>query len=283
LTIWGEFAGLDFAVETFDVGGIATRSLRAGTGPDVVFLHGASGHLESFARNLAPQVRAGYRVHALDLVGHGYTAGLGHNIEIADYLSHLRAFLDLRGVGAAHLVGHSLGGWIAARAAASWPDRVASLQLIAAGGLRADPVVMARITESVRQAVTADDPELTRARLASAMVVPDPGLDELAAIRHAVFHAPGFAGRLPELLCLQEPEIRHRNLLGLDELAGIACPTLVVAGRDDPITALGDAETMAATIAGARLEVLAPCGHWPHFERSERYNPVSTALLRSAG
>ena len=42
-------------------------------GPDVVFLHGTSGHFEAFSRNVVPHVEAGFRVDAIDMLGHGYT------------------------------------------------------------------------------------------------------------------------------------------------------------------------------------------------------------------
>ncbi len=61
-----------------------------------------------------------------------------------------------------------------------------------------------------------------------------------------------------------------------DLLPGIACPTLVVCGRQDQLTPLALSEEMATAIPGAVLEVVEDCGHLPALERPE----VTTALLR---
>lgn len=66
------------------------------------------------------------------MLGHGYTGKPDKPYEIADYVTHLVDYLDAVGVGAAHIVGESLGGWVGARAAVEHPERVLSLQLLCA-------------------------------------------------------------------------------------------------------------------------------------------------------
>ena len=53
LSIWGELGDVDHEVRHVDVGGVRTRVLRAGSGPDLILLHGTGGHLEAYARNIA--------------------------------------------------------------------------------------------------------------------------------------------------------------------------------------------------------------------------------------
>ena len=62
--------------------------------PDVVFLHGTSGHLEAFTRNVTAHVEAGFRVHAIDMLGHGYTDKPRYPYEIPRYVDHLADYLD---------------------------------------------------------------------------------------------------------------------------------------------------------------------------------------------
>ncbi|MCU1489588.1 MAG: alpha/beta hydrolase [Acidimicrobiaceae bacterium] len=283
MSIWTDLIGVPFCLGPVDAGGTETRALVAGReSPDVVFLHGTSGHLEAFSRNLGPHVAAGYRCHAIDLLGHGYTAGPGHPYEILDYVEHLIAYLDAQQIATAHLVGESLGGWVAARAAVLFPERVASLQLVAAGGTKADPAVMRRIKESTTEAVLTDDPSLTRRRLELLMFDPADVSDELVAVRHRIYHQPSFQANLANLLCLQEMEVRTRNLLSTAELGRIACPTLVVWGTNNPFGAVPEASAMAAAIPGAALEVFPECGHWPQHEHAEEYNALSVAFLAKA-
>ncbi len=283
MTFWTDLTGTTISVDWVDAGGLRTRSLQAGPidGEPVVFLHGTSGHLEAFVRNIGPHAAAGYRVHAIDMAGHGYTEGPDQDYEIDVYLRHLVAYLDAVGLDRAHLVGESLGGWVAGRLAAARPDRVRSLQLVAAGGTRANPAVMARIKESTTRAVTDDDIDFTRQRLELLMHDPANVSDELVAVRHAIYHQPAFVKALAHLLCLQTMEVRERNLLTAEELGRITTPTLVVWGRQNPFGDVPEAHAMHAAIAGSRLELFDACGHWPQHEHADRFNALSLEFLAS--
>ncbi len=123
ISIWGELADIDHELRHVDVAGVRTRVLRAGSGPDLVLLHGTGGHLEAYARDIAG-LAADFRVTAYDMVGHGWS-DLPDRPYTIDVLSeHLVGLMDALGIGAAHLSGESLGGWVAAWTAAHHPDRV---------------------------------------------------------------------------------------------------------------------------------------------------------------
>ncbi|HWG23123.1 alpha/beta fold hydrolase [Actinospica sp.] len=283
MTIWTELSPLPFRVEYADANGVRTRALRAGDpeAPAVVFLHGTSGHLEAFTRNIA--AHADYDVHAVDMLGHGYTGKPARPYEIADYVAHLLDYLDAVGVERAHVVGESLGGWVGARAAIEHPERVLSLQLLCAGGTVANPKVMDRIKSSTLQAVTSDDVDLTRRRLRLLMADDADATEELVEVRHAIYHAPDFVANVENLLSLQEMERRKRNLLRRGDLARITQPTLIVWGRQNPFGEVPEANAMHEAIGGSRLELFEDCGHWPQHEKAELYNPISLEFLRKAG
>jgi 2-hydroxy-6-oxonona-2,4-dienedioate hydrolase len=278
VTFWTDLTGTPFALRTVDAGGVPTRALTAGAGEEVVFLHGTSGHLEAFVRTL-PAHAERYSCHAIDMLGHGYTGKPDHPYEIPRYVEHLLAYLDAAGIERAHLVGESLGGWVAAWLASERPERVATLQLVAAGGTKADPTIMERIRRSTEEAVRTDDVGLTRKRLE--LLVHDPAdvTDELVAVRHAIYHQPGFVANLHNLLCLQDVETRQRNLLRPDRLGRITAPTLVVWGRQNPFGEVPEAHALAGAVPGARLELLDECGHWPQHEQVERYTTLSLEFL----
>ena len=280
MSIWTDLSGIPFRIDFVDAAGIQTRALIAGAGEEVIFMHGTSGHLEAFSRNIAPHAEAGYQCHAIDALGHGYTGKPDYHYEIPRYGEHVLAYLDTQGIEKAHLAGESLGGWTAAWLAINHPGRVQSLQLIAAGGTRANPEIMQRIKQSTARAVQEDDIELTRKRLHLLMY--DPGKDvseELVHIRHAIYHQPDFTGNLHNLLCLQEMEIRQRNLLRPKQLNKIKAPTLVVWGRENPFGEVPEAHEMQRNIPGSRLELFEQCGHWPQHEQHQRYNALAIAFL----
>lgn len=282
MSIWTDLTGIDFEVETVDAGGVPTRALIAGEEgrPDVVFLHGTSGHLEAFTRNIRPHVEAGYRCHAIDMLGHGYTGKPDRPYEIADYARHVVDYLDAQGIATAHLVGESLGGWVSAWIVTDHPGRTRTLQLVAAGGTKADPAIMERIRTSTLAAVRSDDIDLTRKRLH--LLMHDPAADvseELVEVRHAIYHHPDFVANVENLLSLQDMERRQRNLLRPDRMARIDVPTLVVWGQENPFGAVPEAQAMHEAISGSRLELFDACGHWPQHEQADRFNALSIAFL----
>jgi 2-hydroxy-6-oxonona-2,4-dienedioate hydrolase len=289
MTIWTDLTGISFHLEVVDAGGVPTRALIAGPDlgvdadgdvPEVIFLHGTSGHLEAFSRNIVPHVQAGFRCHAIDMLGHGYTGKPDFNYEIPRYVEHLVDYMDARGIESAHLVGESLGGWVSGWLASEQPERVRSLQLVAAGGTKANPEIMERIKGSTTRAVNEDDLDLTRQRLHLLMYDGDKDVsEELVEIRHAIYHTPEFKANLHNLLCLQEMEIRQRNLMRPERLAKISVPTLVVWGNENPFGEVPEATAMHEAIDGSRLELIGKCGHWPQHEQSEIFNPMSIEFI----
>jgi 2-hydroxy-6-oxonona-2,4-dienedioate hydrolase len=279
MTFWNDLARETFELGYVDANGIRTRSLRAGEGEQVIFLHGTTGHLEAFVRNIASHSER-FRCHAIDMLGHGYTDKPDYPYRIPRYVEHLLAYLDAEGIERAHLVGESLGGWVAGRLAADHPDRVARLTLVAPGGTVANPAVMERIKSSTRAAVESGDIALTRKRLELLMFDPAKDIsDELVENRHAIYSQDSFRGALGNLLCLQELDARKEDLLSEEQMARIEAPTLIVWGRQNPFGEVPEAERMQASIRGSRLELFESCGHWPQHEHADRFNELNRAFL----
>jgi 2-hydroxy-6-oxonona-2,4-dienedioate hydrolase len=279
VTIWTELADLAHAVDFVDAGGLRTRALTAGSGEDVIFLHGTSGHLEAFVRNI-PAHAERYRCHAIDMMGHGYTDGPDEPYRIARYVRHVLDYMAAQGIEWAHFVGESLGGWVAGRLAADHPDRVGALTLVAPGGTVANPAVMERIKTSTRAAVRTDDIELTRKRLH--LLMHDPVKDvseELVQVRHAIYHRPAFVAAIDRLLALQEMENRRPDLLTEEQMGAIRAATLIVWGAENPFGEIPEAERMHRSITGSRLEIFDRCGHWPQHEHAERFNQLHLGFL----
>jgi len=290
MTFWTGLQALPFRLAVCDAGGIPTRYLEAG--PDagsgartVIFLHGVNGHLEVFAKNVAAHA-AEYRVLALDLLGHGYTGKPDHDYEIAHYIDHVLAFMDAAGVDRASLVGTSLGGWISARIAAQAPERVETLSLVSSGGLTAYTAVMDKLrtlgTQAAAATKGADDDGRAAVRARLEFVIKDKALvsEELVEARWRIYQQPDYKAALPHILCLQDMEVRARNLLNEEELAQITARTLVLWTEDDPTATLADGKRYADAIPGARFEVFNKSSHMPQFEEPERFNALHLTFLR---
>lgn len=277
-TVWGELGALAHRVEYVHAAGWSTRCLVAGEGEVLFLLPGTGGHLEAYARNI-PALAQHYRVIAYDYPGHGYTSLSDHDLELPEYVEHLAALMDAYGVERAHLSGESLGGWVAVKFAATYPDRVSRIVLNTPGGTMARPEVMARIRELSQAA--ADDPsrDRVRSRLEWLMAHPESVTEELIDIRQGIYARPGFSASMTHILCLQDPEIRARNLISDEELQSISVPALVVWTSDDPSGPAGAGIHMAEMIPAGRFELIEDAGHWPQWEQWQQFNTLVLEFL----
>jgi 2-hydroxy-6-oxonona-2,4-dienedioate hydrolase len=216
---------------------------------------------------------------SIDMLGHGYTDKPGHPLEVCHYVDHLLAFLDAIGVERAHLSGESLGGWVVSRAAVDHPDKVGRLVLNTAGGSQADPEVMKRIITLSMAAAENPTWETVQARIKWLMADKSKDYDDLVASRQRVYRQPGFVSAMRDIMALQDPEIRARNILGPSDYGSITAPTLVLWTSDDPTADVTEGRRIAAMIPGARFEVMSGCGHWPQYEDAKTFNRLHVEFL----
>lgn len=279
-SVWSDLQGVPFVQGYLDAGGVRTRYLHAGdeSKPPLILLHGSGGHAEAYVRNLEAHAEH-FSTWSIDMLGHGYTDKPGHPLEIRHYRDHLFAFMAAIGVDRAHLSGESLGGWVVSRAAADHPERVDRLVLNTAGGSQADPEVMKRIITLSMAA--ADNPtwETVQARIKWLMADKSKDYADLVASRQRVYRQPGFAAAMSDIMALQDPDIRARNLLGPKEYGSITAPTLVLWTSDDPTADVTEGRRIASMIPGARFEVMSGCGHWPQYEDTKTFDPLHIDFL----
>jgi 2-hydroxy-6-oxonona-2,4-dienedioate hydrolase len=303
MTLWTDVADVDYSIRHIQVNSWSTRVLECGVlecgvlergvlergvlergvlerraGTPLILMHGTGGHLEAYTRNLRA-LAARHRVIAYDFPGHGWTTMAATDLEIDDYIAHLLGLLDTLSVGRAHLCGESLGGWVALKFAARHPDRVGRLILNTPGGTMATPEVMERI-RSLSQAA-ADDPsqERVRARLEWLMADPRSVTDELVAIRQAIYSRPGFPESMAHILCLQDPQVRQRNLVTDTELAATTAPALVIWTSDDPSGPAKAGLNMAERLPAGEFQLIDHAGHWPQWEQREQFDKLVLEFL----
>ena len=279
-SVWSDLQGVPFEQGYLNAEGVRTRYLRAGDPdqPVLVLLHGSGGHAEAYVRNLASHAEH-FWTWSIDMLGHGYTDKPGHPLEIPHYVKHLMAVVRTIGADRIKLSGESLGGWVAARAAIDHPDVIERLVLNTAGGSQADPAVMKRIISLSMAA--AEDPawETVQARIKWLMADKSKDYDDLVASRQRIYRQPEFASAMRDIMALQDPDIRARNLLGPAEYGSIVAPTMVLWTSDDPTADVPEGRRIASMIPGARFEVMPGCGHWPQYEDAKTFNRLHLDFL----
>lgn len=229
--------------------------------PVVVFIHGAGMDSSVWALHSRWFSHHGWSVLAVDLPGHGRSAGPAL-LSIAAMADWVIGLLDHLGVGKAALVGHSMGSLVALDAAARHGTRVSALGLI--GAAMAMPVHAALLDAAANNDRAAIDMVSlwghgTRATQGGSTA---PGLWML--------------GGAVRLLEKAKPGVLHNDLAacnayddGATAAAKIACPTLIIAGQRDAMTPLKAAQALAAKVAGAHLTVLNGAGHMLMAERPD--------------
>jgi len=268
--IWGELSDVEHELRFVDVDGVRTRVLRAGSGPELILLHGTGGHLEAYARDVAG-LAADFRVTAYDMVGHGWS-DLPDRPYTIDVLSdHLLGLMDALGIDSAHLSGESLGGWVTAWTAAYHPERVERLVLNTPGNIADKPEVMVKMRESTLAAVRDPSDETVRRRVEFLFHDTSMVTDELVNLRRAVYGRPGFLRAIENTLVLQDPLVRKDFAWDPGWVGQITAPTLLLWTDHDPTGGLDEAAMLQSWLSDARLHVIEDAGHWPQWEKPAEF------------
>lgn len=236
--------------------------------PVMVFLHGSG--MDHTVWQLPARYFAwhGHSVLAPDLPGHGRSEG-PPLASVAQMATWVGALLDAAGVRTAALVGHSMGGAIAMEAAAALGERVSRLALFGTAAsipVNRDLLSAARETPDVAYAMMTAWAHGARAKLGGN---PAPGL-WMTGGAMALFARNG-AGVLSTAL-----EACNAWKTGADAARKLRCPTLVVLGTSDIMTATKSGRELAGMIGGSQLVVIEGCGH---MMLSEAPDAVLDALI----
>ncbi len=233
------------------VNGRPVRYGVVGAGEPVILVHGLAASARWWRRNI-PALAARHQVYLVDLPGFGALHRHRPRLVLAEAATWLLAWMGAAGLREAHLVGHSMGGYICLRLAASRPEAVRRLVLVAPAGLpvgRSLPGYLPPLLTVVRQAPVPFLPLLVHDALRAGPV---------AFLRAA------------------------RDLLAEDvreDLASIVAPTLLVWGERDPLVPPALAAVLRREIPHSRLLLLGEAGHVPMFERPEEFNAALLAFL----
>lgn len=279
-SIWSALREVEFRQGYVDAGGVRTRYVESGVSdaPAVVMLHGTGAHWETFARNIGPYGEH-FRTIAFDMIGNGFSGRPDHDYEIPHYVEHTLHLMDALGVDRAHLLGTSLGSWVAAAAALRAPDRVHKMVLMSVAGLIASEENMQRIVATRMKAV--ENPEWDSIKAMFDHLIADERnrLPDLVSLRQAIYRQPDMIETMRHTLVLQDLEVRNRNLLSEDEWRSIAHPTLTIASGKDYSEYSNTSRIVADLMPDARVVEMAEVKHWPHFEDAEHFNRVSLDFL----
>ncbi|MGH7606517.1 MAG: alpha/beta fold hydrolase, partial [Gemmatimonadales bacterium] len=269
-------------VRLVDTGGGGGGGGAGGAGgTPVVFVHGFGASLYTWRHVLPPVVAAGYRVVAFDSRGFGFSGKPAERgaYTNAAYTRLVVALLDSLGIASAVLVGHSMGGAIAADVALRHPERVRGLVLVdaAGAGVRWPRLLtLARVPFLGAVATALRGRWITRRLLRSTYADPDKVTEADVDQYYAPVSDPAFGRSLRGVL----REFRFDTLLGQLNDAAIAAPTLVVWGAEDRWIPVRNGSRLAHALPRALFVVMPGTGHSPAEEAPEVVNRLLLDFLQ---
>ncbi len=244
--------------ETIRINGCDTEIFRGGSGPTLLFLHGAGG-----VNGWAPYLDAlaqGYNVIAPSHPGFGQSEDpewLDSVSDMAFFYLDFMEHLELRDV---HLVGNSLGGWIASEIAIRSDEKLKTLTLVSAAGINVVGVPMGDIfmwsnEEAARKIFY--DQEIANQRIAAGETMNEDQKD----IQLKNYFTTGKLSWNPRFHNPDLSKWLHR----------IKLPTMIIWGENDEIFPPAYGEAYNALIPGSELRIIPQCGHLPHQEKLKEF------------
>lgn len=263
-------------MSTASIRGITIAFDDEGSGDPLVLVHG-----HPFNRSMwRPQVerfsRSGWRVIAPDLRGYGETTVVPGETTLETFARDIAALLDHLELGRVVLGGLSMGGQIVMEFHRLFPERIRALLL-------ADTSPQAETESGKRSRNEAADRLLREgmAPYANEVLPKMVALDNIEAMPAVAEHVLAMMRTTPPKGAAAALRGRAERPDYVDMLAHIKVPTLVVVGRDDEFTPIGDAQLMHERIRNATLAILEGAAHMPNLERETEFNAALQQFLDS--
>jgi pimeloyl-ACP methyl ester carboxylesterase/tetratricopeptide (TPR) repeat protein len=228
-------------------------------GPPIIMLHGYTDSWYSFSRVL-PLLSTRYHVYAIDLRGHGDSDRPASRYTFAELAADVVAFMDAKGLARAHVVGHSMGSFIAQQIAATSPQRVQKLVLIGtATGVRNDDVL--DLQKAVNELKDPIPSQFVRDFQSGTAFQPLPEEFMNRVVTESL--------KLPA----QQWRAVMAGMLASEPIKSgeIKSPTLILWGEHETVFRRAEQESLLAKISGAALKVYPNTGHALHWEEPEQF------------
>lgn len=271
-------AAFDTTTQFVTIHGHRRAYRMCGSGPALLLLHGIGDSSASWVPLMRPLAEQ-FTVIVPDLLGHGESDKPRADYSVAAFANGMRDLLDVLGFDKATVVGHSLGGGVAAQLTYQHPTRVERLVLVASGGVSREVNPFLRLASTPAADVFLPLMKLPPVRLAAMAGIEllrrsgtDLGRDaeELSRVLDAL---PEVAARGAFSRTLQSVvDWRGQVVTMLDRsYLAEAMPVLLIWGAHDAVIPVAHAQIAHEAMPGSQLEVFADAGHFPHHQDPDRF------------
>jgi len=272
-----------------EIDGLKLRYIEEGSGPSVLFLHGASlgSSADVFLRNLGPFAKAGFRAVAFDLPGFGLSDKPDKQ-SVPQQRNSIPKFIDAAGLGKTALIAHSRSGGFAIQLALEDPARYSHVIVLGTGTL-----LPPQTQEQVGKY------EAVQARVDREMAQKEPTLEDARKLLQAdtFNHA---------LISDQDVAMRHSRMIGRNfiahqerqshdapasatatakplwqRLTDLKLPLLMIFGREDRSHAAERAELLKKMHPQINLHIVNGCKHMVHWDAFDDLMRLGVPFLKS--
>ena len=273
-----------------NVDGLKLRYIEQGSGPSVLFLHGASlgSSADVFQRNLGPFAQAGFHAVAFDLPGFGLS-DIPDKQSTAQQRNCIPKFIDAARLGKTALIAHSRSGGFAVQLALEDPNRYSHVIILGTGSL-----LPPQTEEQVGKY------EAVQARVDREMAQKEPTVEDARKLLQAdtFNHA---------LISDEDVALRHRSMIGRNfkahqdrqnqeapaggaakaskplwqRLTELKMPLLMIFGREDRAHAGERAELLKRMHPETNLHIVNGCKHMVHWDAFDDLMRLSVPFLKS--
>jgi pimeloyl-ACP methyl ester carboxylesterase len=257
----------DYTDTRIEVAGTTLQLLKGGSGAPILVLHGAGGNPGwlPYHRALAQQ----YTVYAPSHPGYDHSGRPDWISSMHDMAHFYRQCIEALGLAPVHLMGFSMGGWLAAELAAMCPPYLKSLTLVDAAGLKPQVGEIAEILMVSQDVVK-------KLRFYDPAQVPDYETLLNRQLTPAEQEMQWRNREMTSRLCWK-PYFHNPHLSAY--LRGVKTPALIVWGKQDAIIPVNCGELYRQALANAALHVIDRCGHSPALEKPQEFLTAVRAFL----
>jgi pimeloyl-ACP methyl ester carboxylesterase len=276
-----------FQVQYSTIHGYRRAYVRAGSGSAILLIHGIGDSSDTW-RPVLEGLAEDHTVIAPDLLGHGRSEKPRADYSIAAYANGMRDLLSVLDVDRVTVVGHSLGGGVAAQFAYQFPDRCERLVLVGSGGVGRTVSPLLRLAAvpgiEVLMPFLGLSPIKSASRVAAGVLhFFNTALGRDAEEVLAVFDSlPDTSARRAILRTLRSGVDWRGQVITMLDRAYLAegIPTKVIWGRHDAIIPMGHGRLAAAAMPGSDLEIFDEAGHFPHHTDPARFVTIVNEFIR---
>jgi pimeloyl-ACP methyl ester carboxylesterase len=271
-----------------EVDGLKLRYIEDGSGPSVLFLHGASlgSSADVFVRNLGPFAQAGFRAVAFDIPGFGLS-DIPAKQSVPQQRNSIPKFIDAAGLGKTALIAHSRSGGFAVQLALEDPSRYSNMIILGTGSLL-----------PLQTEAQIGRYEAVQARVDKEMAEKEPTLEDARKLLQAdtFNHA---------LISDADVAMRHSRMIGrnfkahqdrqnqeapagpakaskplYERLTELKMPLLMIFGREDRAHAGERAELLKKQQPQINLHIVNGCKHMVHWDAFDDLMRLGVPFLK---